>query len=66
MHGCRLVVCCTVGDHPELSTFSQTYTMSFMAHCEGSQNQHLKSTLGREVVTKKCTLLIMLTILDDP
>ena len=35
------------------------------------KNQHLKNTLlgGREGVTKKCTLctlLIMLTIMDDP
>ena len=50
-----------------------TTTMSFMVHCDfekWSQNQHLQSTLlvGREGFTEKstlCTLLIMLTILDD-
>ena len=48
--------------------------MSFMMHChfeKRSQNQHFQSNLlvGREEGTKKsilCTLLIMLTILDDP
>ena len=48
--------------------------LSLMVHChfeKGSQNQHFQNTLleGREGVTKKsilCTLLIMLTILEDP
>ena len=40
-------------------------------HCDfqkASRNQHFQSTLlvGREGVTKNSTLLIMLTILDDP
>ena len=50
------------------------FKMSFMVYCDfekGSQNQHFQSTLlvVREGFTKKstlCTLLIMLTIVDDP
>ena len=48
--------------------------MLFLGQCDfekGSQNQHFQNTLlvGRERVTKNntlCTLLIMLTIRDNP
>ena len=51
----------------------QFLKMSFMGHCDfekTSQNQHFQSTLsagrGSQKKSTLCTLLIMLTILDNP